>query len=134
MKIFRTQLQVRGYEIDGYGHVNNAVYLNYAETARWAMIEEAAGGGDYFKRNGVAPIVARAEIDYREPCYLGEWLEVETTLIESRKRLSRFNHVVKKRDTGRVAAVALVTILCVSSSGRAVTMPADFTALFGGGS
>lgn len=28
-------VQVRGYELDSFGHVNNAVYLQYAETAKW---------------------------------------------------------------------------------------------------
>ncbi|MBO4866603.1 MAG: thioesterase family protein [Ruminococcus sp.] len=28
-------LTVRGYELDSFGHVNNAVYLQYAEAALW---------------------------------------------------------------------------------------------------
>ena len=31
---------VRGYELDSFGHLNNAVYLNYAEQAKWEFLNE----------------------------------------------------------------------------------------------
>ncbi|BBI61564.1 hypothetical protein HSBAA_28700 [Vreelandella sulfidaeris] len=31
----RVQLRVRGYHLDGYGHVNNARYLEFMEEGRW---------------------------------------------------------------------------------------------------
>lgn len=132
MRVFKTELQVRGYELDGYGHVNHAVYLNYAEFARWRMTEEASGGADYFIKRGVAPVIARAEIDYKEPCFLSEWLVVETTLIECRKRTVRFQQLVKKRDSGRVAAEIRVLAVVVDKSGKAVSIPDDYQKLFQG--
>ena len=39
MKIFKTEFKVRTYECDLYGHVNNAVYLNYFEAARVEFLE-----------------------------------------------------------------------------------------------
>ena len=35
MKTYRCLIQVRGYELDSFGHVNHANYLNYLEHARW---------------------------------------------------------------------------------------------------
>ena len=32
---YKFKTEVRGYELDSYGHVNNAVYVSYAEQARW---------------------------------------------------------------------------------------------------
>ena len=129
-RIFRTEFQVRGYELDGYGHVNHSVYLQYAEYARWCMIEEAAGGAKYFQKHGVAPVVVRVEIDYREPSYLAEWIVVETQLIEYRTRVARMRQTMKKRDTGKVAAEEIVTFLVVDAQGKAVTLPPDFEKLF----
>ena len=130
MRVFKTEVQVRGYELDGYGHANHAVYLNYAEHARWKMIEEAAGGMDYFKRNGVAPVIVRAEVDYRVPCLLGEWLVIETSVVEIRTRVAKFKQVISKKSSGQIAAEALMTAVVVDSSGKAVKMPEDFTAVF----
>jgi len=39
MKHSTCRLTVRGYELDSFGHVNNAVYLQYAETALWNFMK-----------------------------------------------------------------------------------------------
>lgn len=132
-RIFKTRLQVRGYELDGYGHVNHAVYLNYFEFARWCMIEESGAGQDYFQRNGLAPVIARAEIDYKLPCFLAEWLVVETELIEFRKRVAVFRQRAYKEEEMKLAAEARMTLVGVDAGGRAGTLPRDFAANFGSG-
>ena len=35
------ELEARSYECDAYGHVNNAVYLNYLEVARHEFMRHA---------------------------------------------------------------------------------------------
>jgi acyl-CoA thioester hydrolase len=39
-KIFSYQFYVRAYELDSFGHVNNAVYINYLEQARWEIVHQ----------------------------------------------------------------------------------------------
>jgi len=39
--MFEYKFSVRGYELDSYGHVNHAVYLNYFEQARWELFRQA---------------------------------------------------------------------------------------------
>ncbi len=133
VKIFSCELDVRGYELDSYGHVNNAVYLNYAEYARWCMIKEVAGSMDYFKNHGVAPVVARVEIDYKRPCFMGERLTIQTRLLEHKKKISVFEHTVLKPD-GVIATRILATLVVVNAEGRAVDMPTDFKDIFSGSS
>ena len=38
---YSLKTEVRGYELDSYGHVNNAVYVSYTEQARWKMLKDA---------------------------------------------------------------------------------------------
>ncbi len=53
-------IAVRWRDIDHYGHVNNAVYLNYLEEARDRLIS------DLFGEQGAWDfVVARVEIDFR---------------------------------------------------------------------
>lgn len=63
---------VRFRDLDGMGHVNNAVFMTYMETARL----------NYFRSLGLGDnplegmILARAEVDFRSPIELGEQIEV----------------------------------------------------------
>ncbi|MGE4231929.1 MAG: acyl-CoA thioesterase [Bacteriovoracia bacterium] len=129
-KTFHASLKVRGYELDGYGHVNHAVYLNYAEYARWCMIEEAKAES-FFRDAGLSPAIVRAEVDFREACFLAEELEVETKLIEYRKRVARFHQIIRKKSSGKTAAEVTVTLVGINKDGRAQSLPNDFCAYFG---
>ena len=63
---YQSKQYVRWDDLDAFGHVNNAVYLTYAQEARfaWSGILEM--------------VVARAEIDFIAPIYDGDtFLDVE---------------------------------------------------------
>ncbi len=51
-------IAIRWSDIDSYGHVNNAVYLNYLEECRDRWIQGVMGAGFDF-------VIARVAIDYR---------------------------------------------------------------------
>ena len=61
---------VRFNDLDGMGHVNNALYLTYLEQARLAWF-----GADE-RRPYEDVILARTEIDFRSPLSEGETVEV----------------------------------------------------------
>ena len=50
---FSTRIEVRGYELDALGHVNHAVYHQYAEVAR--MKGFVAAGCDWDELHGAGP-------------------------------------------------------------------------------
>ena len=52
-------------EMDSMGHVNNAVYFRYFESARLAYFERV-GFLDEMKRSGVGPILATTKCRFRE--------------------------------------------------------------------
>lgn len=61
---FRLEFEVRDYECDLAGVVNNAVYQNYLEHARNTFVKTL--GIDYpaWVKRGIALVIIRAEIDY----------------------------------------------------------------------
>ena len=71
--------RVRFRDLDAMGHVNNAVFLTYIESARFAFLEHVGAT----TRDSMPIIVARIEIDFREPVGLGDEVDVEV-------RASRF--------------------------------------------
>jgi acyl-CoA thioester hydrolase len=56
------RIPIRWRDLDAYGHVNNAVYLNYLEEARDVWVEETLGrAGDTWDF-----VLARVAIDFRQ--------------------------------------------------------------------
>jgi acyl-CoA thioester hydrolase len=90
---------VRFRDLDGMGHVNNAVFMTYMESARL----------EYFKSLGLGRnplegmILARAEVDFRSPIELGE--QVEVGVRTGRIGTKSFDLDQEVRADGRVAAV-----------------------------
>jgi len=64
---FHASLQVRDYEIDAEGIVNNAVYLHYMEHTRHLFCRNAGMSFGQMRKQGIDPVVARIEIDYKTP-------------------------------------------------------------------
>lgn len=57
------RFEVRGYELDSFNHVNNSVYLNYLEEARWKFLEDAQWL-DYMKNQLLYAVVVEIKIRY----------------------------------------------------------------------
>ncbi|MDX6506750.1 MAG: acyl-CoA thioester hydrolase, partial [Gaiellaceae bacterium] len=71
---------VRFRDLDPMGHVNNAVFLTYIESARVAFLQHL---GAATTLEDMSIIVARIEIDFRAPVGFGDELEISV-------RASRF--------------------------------------------
>jgi acyl-CoA thioester hydrolase len=72
------ELVVRSYECDGYDHVNNAVYLNYLEAARFEFLKNINFDCDVMHKAGFAIYVSRIEINYKKSAFAGDKLVIES--------------------------------------------------------
>lgn len=90
--------EVRFSDLDGFGHVNNAVYSTYLEQARLAWF----GDGEPMPLRDV--ILARTEIDFRSPVVFGETVEIGVR--PSRVGTKSFELAYRLRAAGRVVAEA----------------------------
>ena len=89
---------VRFRDLDGMGHVNNAVYSTYLEQARLAWF----GKDERMPLEDV--ILARTEIDFRSPLSVGEVVEVGVR--PSRLGTKSFELEYELRADGRLVAEA----------------------------
>lgn len=64
MEPFTVRISVRGYELDPRGHVNQAVYLQYSEHARWECLQAAGITHDALHESGVGPVALEQIIRY----------------------------------------------------------------------
>lgn len=127
-KTYVCELEVRGYELDRYEHVNHAVYLNYLEHARWKMLEQE---GITLKRLAEWkrwPVVASIEARYLKPTFLGDLLRIETRIASHR----RVGFEIEQKMFRGVEQVftAKVGAVIVNEIGRPAEMPEEMSALW----
>jgi acyl-CoA thioester hydrolase len=77
---FRIELEVRDYECDVEGIVNNAVYLNYLEHARHLFLRDKGFDFTQLARQGILLVVIRVEADYLYPLRSGDKFYVTASL------------------------------------------------------
>jgi acyl-CoA thioester hydrolase len=68
--------RVRSYELDSNGHVNNAVYLQWAEEIATRHAEAAGYGKQWSLERGGGWVIHRSEIRYRRPALYNDEVEV----------------------------------------------------------
>lgn len=64
---FETLMQVRDYECDIEGIVNNAQYLHYCEHTRHLFLKECGLSFAEMHRKGIDAVVARMNLQYKVP-------------------------------------------------------------------
>lgn len=121
--LYQTQIEVRGYELDSFGHVNHANYLHYLEFARWKMLASEDVTIETFKKWNRWPVIAAIEIQYLKPTFMGDILTVETTLVDYKRSSMHISQVIKKGDL--VVAQAKIRSVIVDADGRPAALPEE---------
>ncbi len=124
-KKYRTELQVRSYELDFYGHVNNATYLNYLEYARGKFLEQEGLSFKELAEADVYLLVVRAELDYRSPAQLSDWLEIEGWIEKIGNTSAVFRQIIRNKATGREVLDSRVTVVFANGARKPIPVP-DF--------
>ena len=73
---FSVPVTVRGYELDVNGHLNQAVYHQYAEHARWEVLVAAGLVPDKLQLSGLGPVVLESNVKYLRELHLGDEIAV----------------------------------------------------------
>jgi acyl-CoA thioester hydrolase len=104
------------------GHVNNAVFLTYIESARVAFLQQL---GAATTPQEMSIIVARIEIDFRAPVGFGE--EVEIAVHASRFGGKSFDLDYELRVGGTVVAEAKSVLVAYDyGKGEAIEIPEEW--------
>ncbi|MFP5379424.1 MAG: acyl-CoA thioesterase [Vicinamibacteria bacterium] len=95
------EIKVPWRDIDGAGHVNNAVYFSYMETCRAEAYLRMRGGT---RMQDLDIILARATCDYRSPAEFGETLVVEARPLRVGGTSFTLGYAIREKTTGRLVA------------------------------
>lgn len=122
MPTIKSSFTVRSYELDSFGHVNHAVFLNYFEQARFEALEACGWPIQRVHDLGWGVYVVRIEVDYLAEVRYGDRLSIETWAEEVQRSRMILAQTMERSD-GVTAAGARVVGVWVGEDGRPMRMP-----------
>lgn len=90
------KIQVRFSDIDVMGHVNNAVYLNYFETARMHYFNQILGENWDWNTDGI--ILMRNEVDYIKSVLLRDVPTIDISVLKIGNKSFELGYELKVDD------------------------------------
>ena len=112
-------ITVRFHEVDMLGVCNNAVYINYFETARLEYIKAAGLMPEKgIFSDGKLFFMVRNEINYRDHAFYDDELVVYTRISYVKNSSFGFDHQIVKKKTGQVIVDGKGVIVHVDSKTR----------------
>lgn len=109
---FELEMQVRDYECDLQGIVNNAVYQNYLEHCRHKFLLSAGLDFVQMHNEGVDGVVIKAEIEYKFPLKPGDDFYVRLKPArQGRLRIIFIQEIVCKADEKLILKAQITTVL-----------------------
>ena len=127
MICFETEIKVRTYECDLYGHVNNAAFLNYCEFARVEFLNELGFTLESLKEKGFLLPVVKIEIEYKRPAFPGDQLLLTLEWLKKGRSSSQFRQEIFNKITGELITQILVTWVVTNLKGTPISIPDELS-------
>lgn len=126
-----TRFKVRSTQVDTFGHLNNAAYLEIYEWARWEWAED--GDTDpvgMTQQRGIGPAILHIDLSFKKEIRLHEEITVRTWFHSMERIRARIAQEMIKAD-GEVASRVLITFVMFDLNTRKVTsIPDEMRAMY----
>lgn len=88
-KIFTYPILIKEIYLDSFGHMNNAMYLNLFEEARWDLITKNGYGLKKIQETGLGPTILEIKMIFLKELRLREQITIETQLISYERKVGK---------------------------------------------
>jgi acyl-CoA thioester hydrolase len=113
-------IDVRFRDLDSLGHVNNAVYATYLESARIAFYQGLTG----LPLEKLDIILAEITVSFRAPAYYGDRLGVGVRIGSFGTKSFTMEHAIAREADGALIASGRSVIVCYDyRAGRSIPVP-----------
>jgi acyl-CoA thioester hydrolase len=116
--VLRREVEFR--DIDSAGHVNNAVYLTYLETARIRYLIAVLGPEFAYE---ISLILARIAVDFRAPAFFPETLELGARVTRVGTTSFDLEHEIRGGDGRLVLEASSVLVAYDYEANAPMTIP-----------
>ncbi|RZQ65161.1 acyl-CoA thioesterase [Amycolatopsis suaedae] len=121
---FSVRVSVRVYEVDPQLHLNNAVYLQYCDHARFAFLTSAGVAVDELLAGGVGPVNLETTLRYHHELRGGDEVDVSCAFVWGEGKTYRVEQSLTRADGVLAAEVTHVSGLLDLAKRRLVPDPA----------
>lgn len=99
-------VRVRTYELDSFGHVNNAEYMHYLEEARSEYLNQMGLSFHDFALHKVQLVITEARLRFIASARYGDEIEIRGRVQDVRPASAWFEYILTNKVTGQVIATA----------------------------
>jgi acyl-CoA thioester hydrolase len=123
---FTSRMVVRHYELDTLGHVNDAVYVQWANHVRWLCVHAAGVTLDGPRGGDVRPVNLETKIRYHHELREGDAVDVSCAFAWGGSKTFRIDQEFRRPDGTLVAELSSVCGLMDLRERRLVPDPAGY--------
>lgn len=117
---FEYDFEVRDYECDIQGIVNNAVYQNYLEHCRHKFLNHVGLDFAQLHKDGIDAVVIKAELEYKFPLRPGDDFVIRLKMAkQGRLRVVFKQQIIRKVDEKLMVNARITTVL--TRAGRPIS-------------
>lgn len=109
---FSTRMEVRDYECDIQGIVNNANYLHYTEHTRHLFLKEVGLSFAQLHEKGIDAVVARMNLQYKTPLKCDDYF-ISSLRIEKDGIRYVFHQDIHRESDNKLCFRAKVELVCL---------------------
>ncbi|MCE1274200.1 MAG: acyl-CoA thioesterase [Chlorobiaceae bacterium] len=115
---FTFEMEVRDYECDMQGIVNNSVYQNYLEHARHVYLKTVGIDFRDFTERGINLVVIRAELDYKSPLQSGDRFVIGLNMVRESPLKFAFHQDILRLPDLKLVVKAKIVGTALNERGR----------------
>jgi len=107
---FEYDVLIKECHLDSFGHVNNAVYVQLYEEARWDFITRGGFGLEYIQKHQVGPVILDLSVRFRREIKNRELIKIKSRTVELKStKIMVLEQFMVKAD-GKTASEATFTV------------------------
>lgn len=107
---FEYEVLIQEFHLDSFGHVNNAVYVELYEEARWDFITKNGFGLDYIQKHQMGPVILDLQVRFKRELKNRERIKIVSCTKEIvSPKIMVLEQTMFKPD-GKVASEAIFTV------------------------
>lgn len=124
---FTARRSVEWHDLDAMLHVNNAVYMSYANECGFQCIAAFGWPWERLMENKLAIFIRRCQMQYLHPARYGDELEITTWVSGVRRSTAMRHYSIRRAGDGALLYQAnMLGVWVNTESGKPMRIPPDF--------